>query len=75
MKENTLKCPECQQQYRQSTFSRIMLFILIPLPLILRYEIPAIPPYAFFIWMGILVLAAPFITWFVPVEKKEKRVQ
>ncbi|BES65820.1 hypothetical protein SANA_22590 [Gottschalkiaceae bacterium SANA] len=75
MKSNSLRCPQCRQVYRQSLVSRVLLLVLIPLPLILRYAIPTIPPYAFFIWMGILVALAPYLTWFVPIEDKEKRIQ
>ncbi len=75
MKSNSLRCSKCRQQYRQSLISRVVLAVLIPLPLILRYLIPAIPPYSFFIWMGILVAFAPYLTWFVPIESEEKRIQ
>ena len=39
MKNNSLRCPKCRQVYRQSLISRVLLLILIPLPLILRYAI------------------------------------
>ena len=75
MKKNSLRCPKCRQVYRQSRVSRVLLFILIPLPLVLRYAIPAIPPASFFLWMGILVALAPYFTKFVPIEDVEKRVR
>lgn len=75
MKNNTLTCPKCRQEYRQSLFSRLILLILIPLPILLRMWIPVIPPYGFFVWMAVLVLLAPYLTWFIPIEKTEKKVQ
>ncbi len=75
MKNNSLRCPKCHQRYRQSLISRVLLAVLIPLPLVLRYWIPALPPYSFFLWMALLVLAAPFMTWFVPIDDEGNPIQ